>query len=56
MQRLAQIKEAVILEKLIVPSVAKLTPAAARSLLALRFDSRTTRQINKVIPREPCTL
>ena len=43
--------EADILEKVVAPNVADLTPAAARSLLGFKFDASTTKRIRQLVQK-----
>lgn len=43
--------EADILEKVVSPNVADLTPEAARSLLDFKFDSPTTKRIRQLLQK-----
>src|ERR1700687_360764 len=45
----SSLTESDILEKIVDPSRADLTPDAARSLLALKFDRKTTSAIRKLL-------
>ena len=43
------ITEADILEKVVSPNVAGLTPEAARSFLEFKFDAKTTKRIRQLL-------
>jgi hypothetical protein len=49
MSKAATITEAAILEKVIGPTTADLTPEAARALLSLKFDRQTTQLIRGLL-------
>ena len=51
MAKTSPFTEAAILEKVVLPGIADLSPEAARSLLALRFDGATTRSIRTLLQR-----
>ena len=47
----ATITEADILEKVVAPEEADLSPGTARELLRFRFDSKTTAQIRRLLQK-----
>lgn len=51
MESTATITEADILEKVVSPHVAGLTPEAARSLLEFKFDAPTTKRIRQLLQK-----
>ncbi len=51
MKSSAPISEALILEKVVMPKKANLSPEAARSLLSLKFDGEALRLIRRLLQK-----
>ena len=51
MANVIALTEATILEKIVSPGIADLTPEAARSLLEFKFDAPTTKRVRQLLQK-----